>query len=75
MGRPTGFEPASAGATIRCVNRFTTTAIKYEYHNTLSKMKSKPFMALSFILVFIRHLNNYLVRKNLVLHWFMISIS
>ena len=49
MERPTGFEPASAGATIRCVNRFTTTAIKYEYHNTLSKMKSKPFMALSFI--------------------------
>src|SRR5690625_157077 len=29
MGRPEGFEPSHAGATIRCVNRFTTTAIKF----------------------------------------------
>src|SRR5699024_4667947 len=27
MGRVVGFEPTSAGATIRCVNRFATTAI------------------------------------------------
>ena len=27
MGRMTGFEPARDGATIRCVNRFTTFAI------------------------------------------------
>lgn len=27
MGRPKGFEPSNAGATIRCVNRFTTAAI------------------------------------------------
>src|SRR5699024_9350551 len=28
MGRPEGFEPSRAGATIRCVNRFATIAIK-----------------------------------------------
>ena len=27
MGRPVGFEPTRAGATIRCVNRFATIAI------------------------------------------------
>src|SRR5699024_11805219 len=27
MGRLVGFEPTRAGATIRCVNRFATTAI------------------------------------------------
>ena len=27
MGRPVGFEPTRAGATIRCVNHFATTAI------------------------------------------------
>src|SRR5699024_4592555 len=28
MGRPEGFEPSRSGATIRCVNRFATIAIK-----------------------------------------------
>ncbi len=27
MGRPVGIEPTSAGATIRCVNHFATTAM------------------------------------------------
>src|SRR5690625_1023592 len=27
MGRPVGFEPTRAGATIRCANRFATIAI------------------------------------------------
>ena len=27
MGRSMGFEPTNAGATIRCVNPFATTAI------------------------------------------------
>src|SRR5699024_2767003 len=27
MGRPVGIEPTNAGATIRCVNHFATTAI------------------------------------------------
>jgi hypothetical protein len=30
MGRPVGIEPTNAGATIRCVNHFATTAINYE---------------------------------------------
>ncbi len=28
MGRPMGIEPTNVGTTIRCVNHFTTTAIK-----------------------------------------------
>src|SRR5699024_7834036 len=34
MGRPVGIEPTSAGATIRCVNRFATIAISDEKDNS-----------------------------------------
>ena len=33
MGRLMGIEPTSAGATIRCVNHFATTAILVKFHH------------------------------------------
>ena len=36
MGRPVGFEPTRAGATIRCVNHFATTAIFIAIQNILA---------------------------------------
>ena len=32
MGRLMGFEPTSDGATIRCVNHFTTIAMRMMYY-------------------------------------------
>ena len=40
MGRLTGIEPASVGATIRCVSHFATTAMPYHYTIFLKNVKS-----------------------------------
>ncbi len=43
MGRPVGIEPTRVGTTIRCVNHFTTIAIKIKYRGSRNRTHTKGF--------------------------------
>ncbi len=48
MGRPVGIEPTNAGATIRCVNHFATTAIIENGRGSRNRTHIKGFGDLRF---------------------------
>ena len=48
MGRPVGFEPTHAGATIRCVNHFATTAMNVNGRGSRNRTHIKGFGDLRF---------------------------